>query len=223
VYTPELYAALGFSESNVARYIDEVFLIADTFYKHSLEPHNNVNGIHYMDIVHASRHFVWSTSNIIEDQLDQLNSKHISDTCGVVVFDARDYHPAVGVATVGGACINGSNGAVVSCGAGCVSSFFAAQILAHETGHLQGAGHTSCAGDIMMPVIHPTLISFSSCTIPIIISFYEQNTFCLLDHARPVSDQFPVFVIILVSVCTTLLLIVLGFVSVKMFYRLSIL
>lgn len=188
VYTSRFYSALG-SEGNVARYIATVFKLADQFYMKSLPGAYSAFGIHYIDIDHSSRFASWSDDADISTQLTLLNAHSVHGTCGVVLFDAADYTQlTAGVALIGGACTNGSNGAVVSCGAQCANTFFAAQILAHEAGHLFGAYHAvapNCGEDIMNPTITQNLRQFGPCTIPTLESFFDDFAWCLTAWTRP--------------------------------------
>lgn len=188
MYTRRFLSVLG-SESNVARYITTVFKLADLFYQESLPGSNSSYGIHLSIIDHTSQDLPWSDSSNINDQLDAVNANSPNGSCGTALFDAADYAQLrAGVATLNGACVNGSNGVVVSCGAQCANTFFAAQVLAHEAGHLFGAQHVSidsCGNDIMSPVVTSNLRYFSGCTTPTLEDFFYEFMWCLTPFTRP--------------------------------------
>lgn len=202
-YTQRFFDTLG-SESAVERYITSTFRISDAFYRKADIAGSHAYGIHLLSVNHDSRYFTWSDSVDINVQIELLHSLEPSNTCGVVLFDALDYSMSrVGVASLNGACTNFTNGAIVSCGEKCVSTFTAAQILAHEAGHLFGATHTNlypaerkCGTDIMDAWVAPDLEDFKICSIETFNDFFSSFQWCLTNYDRPTSKSLNIPLIV---------------------------
>jgi hypothetical protein len=202
-YTQRFLSLMG-TTASVHRYISTIFIGAAKIYQKTDFQGVKGYGVHYIEINDTATALEWLSDGDISAQMGLLNARELATgTCAVLLIDADVYSSGhVGAAYVGGACIQGSNSAIVSM----PEPSLGILVWAHELGHLFNAIHTeqypssdNCAHGVMDATLSSFYNTFSECSIRTIAPVLQSLSWCL-SSSPPHTSSPNLLVIIIPSV-----------------------